>query len=191
MILETSRLLLKSPQAVTGQAVLAYYLRNREFLREFTPLREADFYTAAHQCRLLADAEQNWQTGTGFRFYLCRKELPEEIIGTIALSNIVRGAFQSCFLGYQLDQNHLRQGYMTEAVHRIVAFAFDDLQLHRIEANILPRNIPSRGVAKKCHFEMEGISPKYLKINGIWEDHIHYVIRNNTMEQEKELSPQG
>ena len=69
-----------------------------------------------------------------------------------------------------------------EAIQTLVSFAFETLKLHRIEANILPRNLPSRAVAEKCHFEIEGISPKYLKINGVWEDHIHYVIRNQTME---------
>lgn len=182
MVIETNRLLLKSPHEVAAQSVLDYYRKNAEFLQEYSPIRNAGFYTEAHHAALLAEQERNWQRGTGYRFYLCRKECPDHVIGTAALNNIVRGAFQSCFLGYQLDTDHLRQGYMTEAVNRIVQFAFETLALHRIEANILPRNLPSRGVAEKCHFESEGISPKYLQINGLWEDHIHYVIRNKAME---------
>lgn len=182
MVIETPRLLLKSPHAVTSQAVLDYYWRNQKFLQEYSPLREAGFYTKAHQTALLAEQKYAWQQDAGYRLYLCRKENPEEIIGTAALNQIVRGAFQSCFLGYQLDADYLRQGYMTEAIQKLVSFAFETLKLHRIEANILPRNLPSRRLAEKCHFEMEGISPKYLKINGVWEDHIHYVIRNQAME---------
>lgn len=182
MVIETERLLLKSSREVSAQAVLDYYWRNRDFLWEYSPLRDSDFYTEAHQTALLAEQECNWQQGIGYRFYLCPKECPEEVIGTAALNNIVRGAFQSCFLGYQLDDRYLRQGFMTEAIRRIVAFAFETLKLHRIEANILPRNLPSRKLAEKCGFEMEGTSAKYLQINGIWEDHIHYVIRNRAME---------
>ena len=182
MIVETDRLLLKSPHEVAAQSVLDYYRKNAEFLQEYSPLREAGFYTESHQMTLLTEQKYAWQQDAGYRFYLCRKENPEEIIGTAALNQIVRGAFQSCFLGYQLDSGYLRQGYMTEAINRIVQFAFETLALHRIESNILPRNLPSRGVAEKCHFEAEGISPKYLQINGIWEDHIHYVIRNKAME---------
>lgn len=182
MIIETERLLLKSPHEVSARSVLDYYRKNAVFLQEYSPLREADFYTEAHQTALLAEQKYAWQQDSGYRFYICRKEKPEEIIGTAALNQIVRGAFQSCFLGYQLDGAQIRQGFMTEAIQMLVSFAFETLNLHRIEANILPRNLPSRAVAEKCHFEIEGISPKYLKINGIWEDHIHYVIRNQTME---------
>ena len=75
-------------------------------------------------------------------------------------------AFCSCFLGYKLDKDHLRQGLMSEAVQECVRIAFEELGLHRIEANIMPHNLPSLGVAEKCGFVREGLSRKYLKING-------------------------
>ena len=71
---------------------------------------------------------------------------------------------------------------MTEAVRKVTEFAFADLGLHRIEANVMPRNEASAAVLKKCGFRMEGSSQKYLKINGRWEDHLHYVILNESME---------
>lgn len=98
----------------------------------------------------------------------------------VALNGIVWGSFCSCFLGYKLDKDHLRQGLMIEAVQECVRIAFEELGLHRIEANIMPRNLPSLGVAEKCGFVREGISRKYLKINGVWEDHIHMVRLNET-----------
>jgi ribosomal-protein-alanine N-acetyltransferase len=67
---------------------------------------------------------------------------------------------------------------MTEAVAAVVELAFGPLQLHRVEANIIPRNMPSRRVVEKLGFVNEGLSPKYLKINGVWEDHMHYVVLN-------------
>jgi ribosomal-protein-alanine N-acetyltransferase len=182
MTIKTLRLLLKSPQEVTGAAVCDYYVRNREFLREFSAEREESFYTVDYQDEMLNNQVQDWDLQTGCRFYICRKDVPDQVIGTIALSNIVKGAFWSCFLGYQLDQDHINQGYMTEATNAVVQFAFDELHLHRIEGNIMPKNTASRAVVEKCHFALEGISKKYLKINGVWEDHIHYVILNDALE---------
>ena len=68
---------------------------------------------------------------------------------------------------------------MTEAVRETVRIAFEELDLHRIEANIMPRNRASLGVARKAGFYEEGLALKYLQINGVWEDHIHMVIRSD------------
>lgn len=71
---------------------------------------------------------------------------------------------------------------MTETVNEVVRYAFESLGLHRIEGNIMPRNKASIGVVEKCGFVNEGTSRKYLKINGVWEDHIHFVKINEAME---------
>lgn len=71
---------------------------------------------------------------------------------------------------------------MTEAVEAVVNHAFHELRLHRIEANIMPRNQASLRVVQKLGFQNEGISRKYLQINGKWEDHIHMVLLNEEME---------
>ena len=96
----------------------------------------------------------------------------------VALNNVVWGSFCSCFLGYKLDKDWLRQGLMSEAVKECVRIAFEELGLHRIEANIMPRNIASLGVVRRCGFVEEGLARKYLKINGVWEDHLHMVKLN-------------
>ena len=100
----------------------------------------------------------------------------------MALSNIVRGAFQSCHLGYRLDGTEQRKGYMTEAVKELTAYAFQNLNLHRIEANIMPHNMASLKVTEKLGFYHEGLAKQYLRINGRWEDHIHTVLLNEEME---------
>lgn len=69
---------------------------------------------------------------------------------------------------------------MTKAVNEVVDYAFNVLKLHRIEANVMPRNIASKRVLEKCGFIEEGYSKKYLYINGVWEDHIHMVKFNPT-----------
>lgn len=181
-MIETQRLILKSAHEVTGQEVSAYHLKNKEFMKNYDPVREDSYYTSQFQEEMLKVQRLEWDEKKGCRFYICRKEKEDEVIGTIALNNIVWGAFCSCFMGYNLDGEYINQGYMTEATNRVIKFAFEDLKLHRIEGNIMPRNGASRAVVEKCGFVNEGISRKYLKINGVWEDHIHYVVLNEEME---------
>ena len=91
------------------------------------------------------------------------------------------GAFLSCYLGYKLDKDEINKGYMTEAVKKGVEVVFNELGLHRIEANIMPRNKASLRVVEKLGFYNEGLAYKYLKINGKWEDHIHMVLLNENL----------
>lgn len=154
--------------------VLDYLKRNREFLAPFEIERDESYYTPESAEKIIRTAMRNYRNKTGVRFYIRLPE-SESIIGTIALSNIVRGAFRSCFLGYSLDKDHVGKGYMTEAVNRVTEYAFSVLGLHRIEANVMPRNAASKRVLEKCGFEPEGLARKYLLINGVWEDHIHMV----------------
>ncbi|HIU43186.1 MAG TPA: GNAT family N-acetyltransferase [Candidatus Ventrousia excrementavium] len=179
---ETARLLLLRPDEVTAAAAADYVTRNREFLAPYEPQRPENYYTPCGQSDLLRRQSEDWHEKRACRLYLSPKERPELIIGYINLSNIVMGAFCSCFMGYQLDRDYINRGLMTEAVQRVVRFAFDELGLHRIEGNIMPRNRASIRVVEKCGFYNEGLARKYLRINGVWEDHIHFVRRNESME---------
>jgi ribosomal-protein-alanine N-acetyltransferase len=177
--LETERLLLQHLLPEHADATLAYAQRIWPAVATWMPLMPDDYFTLAGQ-HMRLEAEQRLRCeDRGFRFYFTRRNDPgAAIIGDVNLSNIVRGAFQSCFLGYKIDPAHAGHGYMTEAVQRIVEFGFRELYLHRIEANIMPRNTASRRVVEKAGFVEEGLARAYLRINGVWEDHIHYVILN-------------
>ena len=180
--LHTERLLLKTLGETWAERLLAYQLRNREFWREWNPLTPDEFYTLeAQRARLRADYELQRQGG-GLRLYLLRRGAADgPIVGDLAFNNIVRGAFQSCHLGYKIDAGAPNQGLMTEALRRAIDYAFGELMLHRIEANVMPRNARSRRVVQKLGFAEEGLARKYLKINGVWEDHIHYVLLNDAV----------
>ena len=182
MIMETERLFLLPPEKVTAGACAGYYQRNRKFLEAYEPVREDRFFTEEYQRIVLESQRQAWTEKKGFRFRIAEKCAPDVVIGEVALNEIVMGAFCSCFLGYKLDEEHRGRGYMTEAVKRVVRFAFEEAGLHRIEGNVMPRNEASIAVLEKCGFVREGISRKYLRINGVWEDHVHYVILNEDME---------
>jgi ribosomal-protein-alanine N-acetyltransferase len=99
------------------------------------------------------------------------------IAGVINISCIVRGVFQSAFLGFWIGEPFARRGYMSEALPLAVRYAFETLGLHRLEANIQPGNAASIALVRKCGFDREGFSPKYLKVFGEWRDHERWAIR--------------
>ena len=98
------------------------------------------------------------------------------IAGVFTVSQIVRGAFQSAYLGYYANARHARQGLMREAMEQVLDHAFGPLALHRLEANIQPGNGPSVALARGAGFRLEGFSPRYLLIGGRWRDHERYAI---------------
>ena len=99
-----------------------------------------------------------------------------EIAGVFTISQIVRGAFQSAYLGYYAHARHSRQGLMREAMEQVLDHAFGPLALHRLEANIQPGNQPSIALARGAGFRLEGFSPRYLLIGGRWRDHERWAI---------------
>ncbi|HWI55288.1 MAG TPA: GNAT family N-acetyltransferase [Desulfobacteria bacterium] len=182
--LTTNRLTLKELDESDAGKVLEYFQRNADFLRKWEPIRDAEFYTLDFQAQQLRSERQKVAEGKMFKVWMFAKEdtACERVLGSIALNEIVRGCFHSCFLGYRLDGSEVNKGLMTEGVQQVIDFAFNSLRLHRIEANIIPHNKASLRVVNKLGFYHEGLAKKYLFINGRWEDHIHMVLRNEAME---------
>jgi ribosomal-protein-alanine N-acetyltransferase len=169
---ETDRLLLRELGPDQAGAVREYGLFCREYHTPWDPLRPDDFWelpvVAARLHAQLVDSE----AGASLCLCIAPKEAPARVIGMVNLRNIIRGALMGAHLGYGLAPDVVGNGYMTEAVTRVVAIGFSELGLHRIEANIMPRNARSLAVAERAGFEREGFSPRYLRINGRWEDHV-------------------
>lgn len=177
--IETERLMLKTIDEAGAEAVLEYFFRNREFLEEWEPKRDASFYTHERQIDELSFEQREMDAGRMIKFWIYKKGEEGRIIGSLGFSNIVRGAFWSCFLGYRLDKDEKDNGFMTEAIKAAMKVIFGEYKLHRIEANIMPRNKRSLRVVEKIGFQKEGLARNYLKINGVWEDHIHMVLIND------------
>jgi [ribosomal protein S5]-alanine N-acetyltransferase len=114
---------------------------------------------------------------TDYEALLACRRSDGAIVGFFNLSNIIRGQFQNAFLGYGGVAEHSGRGYMTDGLRLVLARAFDDLRLHRIEANIQPGNAPSRALVRRCGFVREGFSERYLKVGGRWRDHERWAIR--------------
>ena len=108
--------------------------------------------------------------------FLVRRADDARPIGYIGVTNIVRGVFQSAYLGYYAFAGHEGQGLMRAGLRALVRYAFIDLKLHRLEANVQPTNTASIALVRSCGFQREGYSPRYLKIRGHWRDHERWAI---------------
>jgi len=117
----------------------------------------------------------------------CRRE-DGAIVGYFSVGEIIRGSLQSAFLGYGAVAAHAGHGYMSEGLELVLAHAFTQLRLHRLEANIQPSNAPSIALVRRGGFVREGLSERYLKIGGRWRDHERWAIR---VEQWRELRAQA
>jgi len=156
-------------------AALAALVRaNREFLAPWEPLREADYFTEAGQLADIARALQRHETGNALPCVILDEG--GAVVGRITLNGIVRGAFQSCSVGYWLSAAVGRRGLATAALRDIKATAFGELGLHRIQAETLPNNVPSQRVLARNGFVRIGFAPRYLKIAGRWQDCILYQV---------------
>jgi len=177
MVLETKRLILRPVEQSDAEPYLQYLIRNKNFLEEWEPKREESDYVIEKIEKQINEENIRSQDKKSYLFLILKRK-SQEIIGTIKISNIILGPFLSCYIGYKLSDAYINNGYMTEAVLAIKDYCFRNLGLHRIEANVMPRNVRSQKVLLKAGFVYEGTSKKYLKINGVWEDHEHYVILN-------------
>ena len=120
--------------------------------------------------------------------YASRSKLPQHagflvfrrdddaLVGVYNFSEIVRGAFQSAFLGYFAFAPLAGKGLMTEGLAAALDIAFRELKLHRIEVNIQPGNARSLALATRVGFTREGYSRRYVKIGGRWRDHVRFAM---------------
>ena len=156
----------------------AFYRRNRAAFAPFDPRQPEEFFTTEGQAERLAFDLEQAEAGRSFRFLLVQPRHPGKVIGLAGLNEIIMGAFHSCFISYKIDHSLWGRGYGSEAIAALTEWGFRELDLHRVEANIMPRNLASRRAAAKAGYVEEGLARHYLKIDGVWEDHLHYVRLN-------------
>jgi len=123
------------------------------------------------------------QLGTGYGFGIF---VDGGFAGEVNVNSIHRGAHQSAYVGYWIDEKLAGNGYMPEAVATVLQFSFEQLLLHRVQISIIPRNHASRRVVEKLDVRDEGVAVRYLEINGAWEDHIRYAITLEEWEARRE-----
>ncbi len=171
--IETERLTLRLPAHSDFLAWTAIRQSSREFLTPWEPTWAEDHLTRKSFTNRVHWAQRAVGTGSGVPLFLVRRE-DQALVGAITLDNIVRGPSQSGTLGYWVGATHARQGYMKEAIVAIAHYAFDTMDLSRIQAACLPENTASRGALEKTGFKYEGVAQSYLQINGRWRNHVIY-----------------
>ena len=173
---ETERLIMRILRPDSAPKVLDFYMRDREIFERYEPDRMQDFYTIYHQKNLLK-CEYNlaFKLQT-VRYYVFRKEDPRTIIGTVCFHDIKKAFYCSCELGYKFSSAFWHYGYATEAIMKGLQVMFAETGMHRVNAWVLPENLPSIRLLERIGFEAEGICRGMLYMHGQWRDHIHYAI---------------
>lgn len=163
---EPEMITLREPSAQDEAVFISTMQNSRDFHFPFitAPCTCEEFQAYLNKSRL--DSE---------RYYIAWDN-KQQIIGVFNISGIVRGVFKSAYLGYYASATHAGKGLMSDALKLVLKEIFTSLELHRIEANIQPGNTASIHLATRNNFLKEGFSPRYLKINGIWQDHFRFAL---------------
>jgi [ribosomal protein S5]-alanine N-acetyltransferase len=175
--LETERLVLRPAQPSDIPLLYRALRHNADYLRPFSPAAPmADRRpTLALATREMERWRALWKSGESYALFCFlrghEKGESARIVGRVTLGRVTRGAFLNSYLGYFVDRDEQGKGITSEAVCCALDFAFGPLGLHRVQAAIMPRNLPSLRVAEKCGFRREGHALRYLQIAGAWEDH--------------------
>ncbi|BCJ32651.1 ribosomal-protein-alanine acetyltransferase [Actinocatenispora thailandica] len=145
-------------------------VRNRDFLAPWMPLRAPEFFTEAGQRAMIEDELDRYARGATLPRLIVDDD--GAVIGRSYLNGIVYGAFRSCSVAYWVDAGQNGRGVATAALREMIRVAFDELALHRVQAETLLANAGSQRVLAHCGFVRIGTAPDYLKIAGRWQDHV-------------------
>lgn len=171
--IETERMSLRQPVMSDFRDWAHLRRTSADFLTEWEPTWAHDHLSRKGFTNRVYWAQRSISGGTAVPLFLIRRQ-DDRLLGAITLDNIRRGPSQSGTLGYWIGESHARQGYMREAIPAMVHYAYDRLDLSRIEAACLPSNAASRGLLEKCGFKYEGVAQSYLQIDGRWRTHVLY-----------------
>jgi [ribosomal protein S5]-alanine N-acetyltransferase len=153
-----------------AQSLLDLQLRNAALFQKYSPTFGEGYYTLDSKRQYISNSNKERLEDKKYAFGIFLKD-NGKLAGEVSLFHISRGSLQRCMIGYSLDERYNGRGYTTEAVSLAVAFSFDELGLHRVDAGVMLSNLGSIRVLEKVGFKPEGIERQGVKINGKWEDH--------------------
>lgn len=162
-------------------ALTALYVENREFLAPWQPLRPDSYFTEGGQREAVEAALKGRASGGSVPLIIIDRD--GEVAGTLTVSSIIRGAFQSCSVGYWLAERSQGQGLATAGLREAADLAFGDLCLHRVQAETLSHNARSQRVLDRVGFEQYGAARSYMHIAGEWQDNVLYQLLTPTPER--------
>jgi [ribosomal protein S5]-alanine N-acetyltransferase len=170
--LTTSRLTLEPMTADHAPLLAEFFRRNESHLQPWDPPRPRGITETGYWEAEGRRAAEDFRDGAVVRWLMFPLGGRRHIVGRINYTQIVRGPFQSCMLGYAIDRDLEGQGLMFEALQATLGHVFDVLRLHRVQANHLPQNHRSARLLQRLGFRIEGLARDYLYINGAWRDHV-------------------
>ncbi|VFU07432.1 30S ribosomal protein S5 alanine N-acetyltransferase [Methylocella tundrae] len=161
---------LRPPEMRDFEAWSSLREHSRDFLTPWEPTWPGDDLTRAAFRRRVRRHQQEIESNEAYPFLVFRDD--DVLLGGLTLGQIKRGVVQAATLGYWIGEIFANQGFMTRAARAAVAFSFGSLRLHRVEASCLPHNAASMRLLERVGFKREGYARAYLRINGVWEDHL-------------------
>ncbi|MBK8172906.1 MAG: GNAT family N-acetyltransferase [Sandaracinaceae bacterium] len=181
--LQTERLLLTVPRPAAAAKFVAFFEDNRVRFDPWDPPRPEGFYTAAWwEARITQDHDE-FQSERAVRLVMHDKNEPNgPIVGHCHFTQMARGPFQACILGYAIDHRYAGQGLMYEGARAALRHVFDAMGFHRVMANYAPTNERSGRLLRRLGFTVEGYARDYLYINGAWRDHVLTALTNPSAE---------
>jgi [ribosomal protein S5]-alanine N-acetyltransferase len=179
LVLESPRLVIALPQPHEANQAIDFFTRNRAHTAHWRPPEPDGLFTEAYWSAQIPMLHESFDNGSMVRLWLWEKSDRERMIGTVGYTQIFRGPFCSCVLGYQIDQACEGQGLMREALQTTIQYMFARQQLHRIAANYRPENVRSGNLLARLGFRIEGYAKNYLFIDGAWRDHILTSLTND------------
>jgi ribosomal-protein-alanine N-acetyltransferase len=170
--LVTERLYLELAAPAHAALHAAFFARNREHFARWDPPR-GHVESAAYWARALAASLADFEAGRGVALVALPREAPVDmLVARINFTQIARGAFHSCMLGFAIDREHEGRGLMREALAAAIDWIFAELNLHRVQASHRPENCRSERLLARLGFAREGLARDYLFIDGAWRDHV-------------------
>ena len=167
----TLRTSISAVQQGDHTALRAYHLSNASHLAPFEPERPDGYHSEAAWEERVAGLVVEMESGAALSL-VAREPGRPGILGVCNFTNLVRGPFQACNLGYSIDHAAEGQGLMFEILGAALRHVFEDMDVHRVMANHLPDNDRSARLLARLGFEREGYARSYLKIAGVWRDHV-------------------
>ena len=176
---ESKRLTLKILTPDKALDVLNFLYRNKDRFEPYEAEKPDSYYTLSYQRDNLRGEFDSFKNLKYIRFFVFKKGNDNDIIGTISFSNILSYPFSCATIGYKFDKDFLNLGYATEAVACAILAILRDLDLHRIEAYVMPNNTRSIKLLERIGFEHEGLCHKNICIRGKYEDHLRFSLIKN------------
>ena len=170
----TDRLILRILSAREARMVLEFYKRNYEDFGKYEALPSRKTLSIPYQRTVLEAEEEYFRRGSMVRFFAFERMNPFHVIGTISFRDIKYASYACSTIGYKIDQNYRQKGFGHEMLQNTIQIMSREFKLHRVEALVLPDNIPSIRLLDGLGFQLEGILKEKIKLQGKWRDHYLY-----------------